>query len=308
MPLAAPRSITTAAKTNTHKKYYYLGTETVFRALRLRIFCFPFTSYPELSSGNRRALGIVRAMASLISSTQLLHDGSKAIVNAHTLTRPSIDGLLQNSAAGKARGPSARAPRGRGVWTGGAAVSRPGPPARAPAAPGPTDSLRRAPQPPRSCAPKGSRVRRAERGSPGEPSTPLPGEKRRSGATHLRGGRPHSFRAAAARRRPGRAARRLGSAEPRGSRGRRLPGHTRWKPRRERSSAERVWLDAGFERRLGRGSRGLAKSPQPLCSSDVNQGAKPGPLLTHARPRRQPRPPRQPPPPPPPPRAPSSRS
>lgn len=49
----------------------------------------------------------------------------------------------------------------------------------------------------------------------------------------------------------------------------------------ERSSAERVSLDASSESRLGRGSSGLAKSPQPLCSSDVNQGAKPGPLLTH---------------------------
>lgn len=96
-------------------------------------------------------------------------------------------------------GDRARGRRGEGgVWTGGAAVSRPGPPAaspglaRAPAAPGPTSSLRRAPQPPRSCAPKGGRVRRAERGSgsPDEPSTLLPGRAalaRR--ATHLRGGR-----------------------------------------------------------------------------------------------------------------------
>lgn len=40
-------------------------------------------------------------------------------------------------------------------------------------------------------------------------------------------------------------------------------------------------LDAGSESRLVSGWQGLAKAPQPYCSSDVSEGANAGPLLTH---------------------------
>lgn len=241
MPLVAPRSITTAIKTNTHKKYYYLGTKTVL------VPCDPasFAFLSRTSQNCRQKTGgpweQVREMASLISSTQLLHDGSKAIVNTHTLTRPSIDGLLQNSAAGKARGPSARAPRGRGCvdrWRRclPARPDRRQPrPCPRPCSPG-THLL---PPPSPAAAPKlraqgrQSPSRRAREREPGRAVHAAPGPRCPRPPCHSPPWRPpHSFRAAAARRRPGRAARRLGSAEPRGSRGRRVPGHTRWKPRR----------------------------------------------------------------------------
>lgn len=173
---------------------------------------------------------------SLTSSTQLLHDGSKEIVNTHTLTRRSIDSPQQNSAARKA-GDQARRQRGEGgVWTGGAKyLARPSrTAARCPPWPCPRPCRLRGPPPP-SARTRGrpgaerrgiARVRRGKRGSPGEPSTLLPGRKPVSRAahrpslarhgTHLRGGRLLSFRAAAGRGRPGCAARRLGSAAPRG--------------------------------------------------------------------------------------------
>lgn len=242
-------------------------------------------------------------MASLTSSTQLLHDGSEAIGNTLTLIRPSIDGPQQNSAAGRA-GDRARRQCGEGgVWTGGAeCLARPAPTAARrppwprprphrpgahllpPPCPAAAPGLR-AVGPPESVAASAgtptSRPRRPRAGSgfPGPHTAPA------RPATALT-----SVDAACTPSGTLRAAAGLGElpaawVPPQREDPRNVPKPPGPRPRppgpEERSRAERVSLDAGSESRLGSGWHGLAKAPQPHCSSDVSEGANTGPLLTH---------------------------
>jgi hypothetical protein len=266
-------------------------------------------------------------MASLTSSTQLLHDGSKAIGNTHTLTRPSIDGPQQNSAAGKA-GDRARRQRGEGgVWTGGAeCLARPGPPAArrplpalaSPASlppPGLTSSLRRAPQPPRGCAPWGRpspsrRAResgRAVHAAPGqEAGFPARTPPRPAPPRHSPPWMPPALLPGRCGPRPAWArcpplGFRRAARTPETSRSRRAPGHAR--PER-RSGAERSACRStrAPSRDWARAGTGWPRHRSPTAALTSAKVRTLGPFWRTAR--RRPRPPRQPPPL----RAPSSRS
>lgn len=225
-----------------------------------------------------------RAMASSISSTQLLHDGSKAIVTAHTLTHTPqhrrSPAKLRGAAGREGPGTKRAGTAGKGVC--GQVAPPPHSPARPPPARASPAPLQPRDPPPPSAAP-GSRPEDA-RPRAAESVAPSAGARARSGV-------PGPLTSAEAARTPSRPQRlaagldappaaALGVRRSRGGLGAAGSPATPAGGRGEELSGARV---ARRELRVATGTRlrGLAKSPQPRCSSDVNQGAKPGPLLTH---------------------------
>lgn len=234
----------------------------------------------------------VRAMASSISSAQLLHNGSKAIVTAHTLTHTPqhrrSPAKLRGAGGREGRGTERAGTAGKGVC-GQVAPPPPGPARPPPARASPAPLQPRDPPPPSAAPrsrPEAARPRAAESVAPSAGA-----RESRPRRSRARSGVPGPLTSVEAARTPSGPQRLaagldappaapLGVRRSRGGLGAAGSPATPAGGRGEELSGARV---ARRELRVATGTRlrGLAKSPQPRCSSDVNQGAKPGPLLTH---------------------------